>query len=73
LTTSKFKPQIFYVWLRLFLCCENIHSRNFVWLLFVACTILLYNCYTRKIESRMQIADRCAPWKISNGAENLVL
>jgi hypothetical protein len=26
-----------------------------------------------KVESRVQIADQCAPWKISNGAENLVL
>jgi hypothetical protein len=26
-----------------------------------------------KVESHVQIADRCAPWKISNGAENLVL
>jgi hypothetical protein len=28
--------------------------------------------YTRKAESRVQIADRCAPWKISSGAENLI-
>jgi hypothetical protein len=27
----------------------------------------------RQVESRVQIADWCAPWKISNGAENLVL
>jgi hypothetical protein len=27
----------------------------------------------RKIESRVQVADRCAPWKISNGAAYLVL
>jgi hypothetical protein len=25
------------------------------------------------VESRVQIANRCAPWKIANGAENLVL
>jgi hypothetical protein len=29
--------------------------------------------YIRKVENRVQIADRCVPWKISNGAENLVL
>jgi hypothetical protein len=29
--------------------------------------------YKRKVESRVQIADRCPPWKISSGAENLVL
>jgi hypothetical protein len=38
-----------------------------------SCTILLYiNVYIRKVESCAQIADRCAPWKISIGAENLV-
>jgi hypothetical protein len=26
-----------------------------------------------KVESRVQIADRCATWKIFSGAENLVL
>jgi hypothetical protein len=29
--------------------------------------------YTQKFESRVQIVDRCAPWKISNVAENSVL
>jgi hypothetical protein len=28
--------------------------------------------YIRKVESRVQIADLWAPWKISNGAENIV-
>jgi hypothetical protein len=27
----------------------------------------------RNVESHMQFADLCAPWKMSNGAENLVL
>jgi hypothetical protein len=35
-----------------------------------------YCCYIivfiRKVERCVQIADRCAPWKISSGAENLV-
>jgi hypothetical protein len=29
--------------------------------------------YIRKVESRMQIAGWCATWKISSGAEDLVL
>jgi hypothetical protein len=29
--------------------------------------------YIQKVENRMKIVDRCAPWKISNGAENRVL
>jgi hypothetical protein len=37
----------------------------------------LHNCYIIvyiwKAESREHIADWCAPWKISNAAENLVL
>jgi hypothetical protein len=31
---------IFYVRLLLVLCCEHVHSYDFVWLLLVACTIL---------------------------------
>jgi hypothetical protein len=34
---------IFYLSIRLVLCCERVHSHYFIWLLFVACTILLYN------------------------------
>jgi hypothetical protein len=34
---------------------------------------LFYFLYIRKVESHVQITDRCAPWKISSGAENLVL
>jgi hypothetical protein len=29
--------------------------------------------YIRKVESHVQIAEWCAPWKITSGAENLVL
>jgi hypothetical protein len=29
--------------------------------------------YIWKAESHVQIADLCAPWKISSGAENIVL
>jgi hypothetical protein len=42
-TTANFKPLTFYVWLRLVLQHEHVHSHYFVWLLLVACTILLYN------------------------------
>jgi hypothetical protein len=34
------------------------------------CYIIVYKL---KVESRVQIADRCAHWKTSSGAENLVL
>jgi hypothetical protein len=34
------------------------------------CNIIIY---VQKFESHVQIANRCAPWKISNGAENSVL
>jgi hypothetical protein len=34
------------------------------------CYIIIY---LRKIGSCVQIAGRCAPWKISSGAQNLVL
>jgi hypothetical protein len=29
--------------------------------------------YVRKFESHVQIVNRCAPWKVSSGAENFVL
>jgi hypothetical protein len=29
--------------------------------------------HIRKVESRVRIADQCAPWIISNGADDLVL
>jgi hypothetical protein len=38
LTAAKLKPLIFYM-----SCCEHIHSHDFIRLLLVACTILLYN------------------------------
>jgi hypothetical protein len=43
-------------------------------ILLVFCTILLRN-HKRiwNLESYMHIANRCAPWKIANGAENPVL
>jgi hypothetical protein len=44
LTTAKFKPLIFSVWLHLALYREHVHSHDSVWLVLVACTIWLYNC-----------------------------
>jgi hypothetical protein len=43
LTAAKFKPLIFSACPRLVLYREHVHSHAFVWLLLVACTILLYN------------------------------
>jgi hypothetical protein len=34
------------------------------------CNIIVY---IQKVENRVQNADRCAPWKIPNGVENLLL
>jgi hypothetical protein len=35
--------------------------------------VIMNDLYLLAVESRVQIADWCAPWKISNGAENFVL
>jgi hypothetical protein len=64
---------IFYVWLCLVLNHEHVISHDSVWLQFVACTILLYNRIHMEGWKLWKIADRCAPWKISNGAEILIL
>jgi hypothetical protein len=40
LTTTKFTSYIFCVLLRLILCCEHVHSHDFVRFLLVSCTIL---------------------------------
>jgi hypothetical protein len=34
---------------------------------------MTYACYLHNFEIPAQMAGQCAPWKISNGAENLVL
>jgi hypothetical protein len=64
---------IFCVWLRLALCCEQSHSHDSVWPLIVACTICYIIVHMQKVEIRVQTADRCALWKISNGEENIVM
>jgi hypothetical protein len=43
LTAAKFKPLIFFFWLRRDLYCEHVHSHEFIWFLLVAYKILLYN------------------------------
>jgi hypothetical protein len=43
LTATKFKPVIFSVWLCCVLWCEHVNSHDFASLMFVACTVLLYN------------------------------
>jgi hypothetical protein len=67
LITAKFKPLIFSVWLRLVLYYEHVHSHDFVSLLLVAAQFCYVIVYIRKVQSRVQIADRCAPWNISSG------
>jgi hypothetical protein len=39
----------------------------------VACAVFYTIVYIRKVQSRVQIADLWAPWKMSSGEENLVL
>jgi hypothetical protein len=70
---AMFKLPNICVCLRLVLCCEHDHSYDFLWLLLVACIVLLYNVYTWEAESLGQIADPCALWKVSSGAEIIVL
>jgi hypothetical protein len=40
------------------------------WLPAQFCCVIVY---IRKVESCVQIADRCTPWKIPSGTKNLVL
>jgi hypothetical protein len=49
LTTAKFRPYIFRVWLRLVLYREHVHSHDSVWLLLLACTIPLYNLLSTRL------------------------
>jgi hypothetical protein len=74
LTTAKFKPVIFSV---SGFCLFYVTKVFILTILYDFCLLPTQFCYiivyTRKVESRVQIADRFAPWKISNGAENLVL
>jgi hypothetical protein len=51
----------------------NIHSHDFVWLLLLPVQFCYIIVYIWKVESHVQTAGWYAPWKISSGAENLVL
>jgi hypothetical protein len=66
-------PYTSYVGLRLVQCCEHFHYHDLVRLLLAVCRILLCNHTRTGFESHVQFANRCTPWKIANGAENLVL
>jgi hypothetical protein len=73
LTTAKFKPFIFAM--SGFDLCYT--ANMFVlMILYDFCLLSAQFCYIiiyiLKVENRLQIADQCALWKISNGAENLV-
>jgi hypothetical protein len=74
LTAAKFKPLAFSV-----SGFALSYDANMVILIILYDLFLLpaqFCCmiiYIRKVESHVQIADRCAPWKIYNGAENRVL
>jgi hypothetical protein len=64
LEAAKFKPHILCISLRLVLWYEHIHSRDFVWLLFVACTILTYN--RRHTEDWQPCANRGPLYTLEN-------
>jgi hypothetical protein len=73
-TTAKFKSLIFPMsGFALFYVANII----ILMILYDFCLLPAQFCYTivyiRKVESRVQIADPCAPWKISSGAKKLVL
>jgi hypothetical protein len=74
LMTAKFKPLIFSMSGFALSCTMN----TFILMtLYDFCLLPAQFCYVivyiGKVESRVQIMDWCALWKISNGAENLVL
>jgi hypothetical protein len=74
LTAAKFKPLIFSVPGFALLYAANIFSLMNLydfWLLPAQFYHIIV--YIRNVESLVQIADRCASWKISSGAKNLVL
>jgi hypothetical protein len=74
LTTAKFMPFMFSVSGFALSYTTNIF---FLMNLYDFCLLPAQFCYIivyiRKVGNRVQIANRYAPWKISNGEENLVL
>jgi hypothetical protein len=55
LTTAKFKSLIFCVEVRLVKCCEHLHYHDYVWLLLVACIILLYVVWQKSSRTRLHV------------------
>jgi hypothetical protein len=73
LTAAKFKPCIFSMSGFTLSCASNMFILMILYDFCLLPAQFYYMIvYVRKVESHVQIADRCAPWKISNGAENLV-
>jgi hypothetical protein len=74
LTATKFKPLIFSM---SGFALSFTANKFILMILYDFCLLSSKLCYIivyiGKVGSRVQIADRCAPWKISSGAENLVL
>jgi hypothetical protein len=76
LTTAKFKPHMFPM---SGLAFPYSYSTNMfiLMILYDFCLSPAQFChiivYTPKVESCVQITDRYAPWKTSDGAENLIL
>jgi hypothetical protein len=73
LTTAKFKPFIFRV---LGFALSNGVNIFVIMILYDLCLLPALFCYVIiykwDLESQVQIANRCAPWIIANGAEYLV-
>jgi hypothetical protein len=73
-TSAKFKPLIFSV---LGFALHYIADIHIFIIVYNLCLLPAWLCNiivnVWNIESLMQLSDRCVPWKIANGAENLVL
>jgi hypothetical protein len=74
LSIAKFKPLIFSVSGFALSYAENMFI---LMILYVFCLLYVKSCYIIiyiwQVESRVKIKGQCAPWKISNDTENLVL
>jgi hypothetical protein len=74
MTAAKFEPLIFSVW---GLALSNVANILIFMILDGFCLLPAWFSYViihvRNLESHMHIADRCAPWKIADCAENLLL
>jgi hypothetical protein len=74
LTATKFKPLIFSVSGFALSYAVNMFVLMILYdLCLLPAQFSYIIVYIWKVESRVQIADQCAHWKISSGAENLLL